>query len=71
MGWGIDRHASGDGERNELAEYPNIQISLSLSARARQISMTKWTYNWKPGGPEILLTFFLTRLDISSGELRG
>lgn len=53
----------------------NIQIFkslfLSLSALAPQISMTKWTYNWKPGGPEILLTFFLTRLDISSGELQG
>lgn len=33
-------------------------ISLSLHALASQISVTKWTYNWKSGGPEILLTFF-------------
>ena len=60
--------------------FPLLSLSLSLSplslflprsALAPQICVTKWTYNWKSGGPEILLTFPLSRLHISSGELRG
>lgn len=71
MEWEIDRRAGGDGEGNELA---NIQISLppSLSPHSlSKICVTKWTYNWKSGGPEIPCTFPPTRLDISSAELRG
>lgn len=56
-----------------ISKYSNLSLSfsLSLSSLAPQISVAKWTYNWKSGGPEILLTFFLSRLDISSAELQG
>lgn len=49
----------------------NIQICFPLCALAAQKSMTKWTYNWKSWRPELLLTFCLSHLDISSGELQG
>jgi len=74
MEWEIDRRRAvmkrGTNSQN-FQIFKSLSRSLFLSAAAPQISVTKWTYNWKSGGPEILFTFSLSRLDISSGELQG
>lgn len=44
--------ASDDGEREEWTrKYSNLSLSRPLSALPPQICATKWTYNWKSGGP--------------------
>lgn len=77
-GWEIDRQQRNDGETNELANIqislPLLSLSLSLHCLSK-ICVTKWTYNWKLGGPEIPWTprprSTPPRLDISSAELQG
>ena len=78
--WREERNGKTHKYSNLSPSSLSLSLSLSLSplslflprsALAPQICVTKWTYNWKSGGPEILLTFPLSRLHISSGELRG
>lgn len=74
MKWEIDQRRAlmerGTNSHN-IQIFKSLSRSPPLSTLAPQISVTKWTYNWKSGRTKILLTFSLSCLDISSAELQG
>lgn len=58
--------------REWTPKYSNLPpLSPSLPALTHQICVTKWTYNWNLGGPDIAGALLVSHLEISSGELWG